>query len=56
MDLDTVLGIFVTLAAIAAVLGLYIWSARRIDFIHARNLRSLRQIRKELRHGRRSAE
>lgn len=56
MDLDTVLGISVTLASITGVLGLYIWSARRIDYIHAHGLTSLRQIRKELRHGRRSTE
>jgi len=54
MDLDMVLGIFVTLAAITAVVVLYVWSSRRIDFIHTHNLTSLRQIQKELRHGRRS--
>jgi hypothetical protein len=49
---DTILGVFIIVGAITAVLLLYVWSWRRIETIHRKGPMNLRQIQKELRHGR----
>jgi len=54
MDLDVILGTGITVVAVLSVVGLYVWSYRIIERIHRNGLTSLRQIRKDLKHGSRA--
>jgi phosphate/sulfate permease len=50
--MSTIIGSITTFLALAAVLGIYIWSSRIINTIHERRLDSLRRIKKEIGRGR----
>jgi hypothetical protein len=56
MDHTMIIGIGVILGCAAALITLYAWSAARIETIHGKKLRGLRQIRKEFGHGRSEGE
>jgi hypothetical protein len=49
MDFDTVLGIFVVLVSLAAMLGLVLWSRRTINRIARNALSTAREIMQEFR-------
>ena len=48
MDWDTILGSAAVLGALSTVVWLYVRSVHIIETIHERNLRTARQIKKEL--------
>ncbi len=52
MTPTTMIGIGVIAGCALILVGLYSWSAHRIETIHRKELRGLRQIRKELGRGR----
>jgi hypothetical protein len=52
MDSTTITGIAVIVGCAVTLVALYAWSAARIETIHGKKLRGLRQIRKEFGHGR----
>lgn len=51
MQASSVIGLGVVVLALGTAAALYIWSVRRIRFIHQHHLVRLRQILKELQHG-----
>ncbi|MCF7854157.1 MAG: hypothetical protein K9N51_05105 [Candidatus Pacebacteria bacterium] len=51
MEITTLIGTLVALAALAVVITAYVWSVRIIHMIDCRNLTSLREIKKALRDG-----
>jgi len=53
MDADLAIGLTLIAGSTLVYVGLYIWSARRIDMIAAKRLTSLRSIIRELHDGRR---
>ena len=54
MDAEMWLGIAIIACATLVYVGLYVWSARRIDVIASKRLTSLRSIVREFRHGKHS--
>lgn len=52
MDVNLILGVVVIVVAFGFTAFLTIYSSRSIDLIAEKKLNSLREIQKELRHGR----
>ena len=52
MDADAVIGCTVVVFALAAITGLVIWGRKTIDLIADKNLKSARDITRELSHER----
>ena len=51
MQTTTLLGFEMLFLALSLIIGLVLWCRHVIETIHKKNLKSLRQIRKELSNG-----
>lgn len=53
MEFTTAIGVGMVFAAVTTIVVLFVWSCRIIEHIRRAKVKTLRQIRKELGHGRR---